>query len=196
MEEMILFQQMVMDVKGKFTSSLLYELSSKCHAINRTCKGDGAGLSGGSIVDLFLTSFLSNHLPNCESFHNGESDFKINNYPLSLKKISGRSQIALNWSKNNKSSDTKWFQCDMMIINLKTEKWWKKKHTDLIPSGIYFIPKQYCTNIVLSSNNKTDTLIDSYQLYEMLKFSKTHDYMIELPDPDPSITFCIEQAFK
>ena len=193
---MIPFQQMVAQVRNEFSSSLLSELSSKCHAISRTCKGDGAGLLGGCIIDMFLTSFLCSRLSDCESFHNGESDLKINKYPLSLKKISGKSKIALNWSKNKtKSDDSKWFQCDMMIINLKSEQWWKKDKTDMIHAGIYFIPKEYCSDIILSSNNKTDTLISPDQLYTMLQFSNKHNYMIPIPDPDPSLTFCIENAF-
>jgi hypothetical protein len=212
-DSLIPFIKLVEHLQSEFSHSLLSELSSKCHAISRCCKGDGAGLLSGGIIDMFITSFLCSRLTNCKSFHNGESDLKINDISLSLKKISGKSSIALNWSKNKSVSEPnkEWFTCDMMIINLKTEQWWKKENppkenqtdvttctsikTKTIPAGIYFIPKQYCTEIVLSSNNKTNTLINTEELYKMLNYSIIHNYMVPLPEPDLAVTFIIENAF-
>lgn len=199
---MTLFERMFHLLRTECTMPLLLEMSSKCHAIGRTCKGDGAGLLSGGIIDLFLTSFLSERLSDFKTCHNGETDLIIHGCPLSLKKISGKSSIALNWSKNKSDVKTDFFQCDIMILNLKAEQWWKKEKPDsvislthVIPSGMYFIPKEYCSKIVLSSNNKTDTLISTEQLYGMLTYSMTHNYMIHLPDPDTTVSFNILNAF-
>ena len=102
----------------------------------------------------------------------------------------------------------KYFNCHVIIINLKTEKWWKTKpnkiinnkiitYNDEIKSGIYFIDKKYCKMYVkLSSNNKTNSLIDSQYLYLMLKRSIMLRLYIELPTPNKNLEFNILQAFS
>ena len=143
-----------------------------------------------------------------EELHSGESDIKIDNTELSLKKINGKSTIALVWSKNETDNKKKYFNSHVIIINLKTEKWWKTKpnkiisnkiitYNDEIKSGIYFIDKKYCKRYInLSSNNKTNSLIDSQYLYFMLKRSIMLRLYIELPTPNKNIEFNILQAFS
>lgn len=185
----------------------LQELSNKCNAITATCKGDGAGLTGGTMIDMLLCSYFKNKLSEYTDFHDGESDMKICNYPLSQKKINGKSTIALDWSKNDKKSEREHFNSHIIIINLKTEQWWKKNpkqktsakitYDDVVPAGIYIIDKQFCKkNITLSSNNKTDTLIDSQQLYIMLKRSMFQNLWIEMPKPNKQLQFNILNAFS
>ena len=186
----------------------LQELSNKCHAITQSFKGDGAGLSGGTLIDMFLSNFLKQKLTKYSESHDGESDMKICGLPLSQKKINGKSTIALDWSKNEKKSQRERFACDIIIINLKTEKWWKKNpnktiakpkniiYNDTIPAGIYIIDKKFCKYYVkLSSNNKTDTLIESQYLYMMLNRSISQNLFIGLPTPNQELKFNISNAF-
>ena len=78
---------------------------------------------------------------------------------------------------------------NMIIINLKSGPWWKKDMTykkinlnSNIPAGIYLIDKYHCQkNIELGYNNKTNSLIDSKNLFLMLKNSKKNNMFIELP---------------
>ena len=96
-----------------------------------------------------------------------------------------------------------------MIINLKTEQWWKSKplkiqvenqkivYNDSIKAGIYLIDKQFCKRFVqLSQNNKTNTLIESQQLYIMIKRSIHQDLYIEIPEPNKTLDFNILNAFS
>ena len=195
-------------LKQHLSNEHLQELVNKLHSINATCKGDGAGLSGGILTDMFIFEFFLKHVPGYSENHIGESDLKICDIPLSQKKINGKSIIALNWSKNkNKNPHQDPFNCDVMIINIKTEQWWKKepmqKHrvakitfNDTIPSGIYFVNKQFCKHFVkLSSNNKTNTLIESRYLYLMLKRSIQTDLFIAFPPPNKQYSFAISNAF-
>ena len=196
-------------LKQYLTDEYLQELSNKLHSINTKCKGDGAGLNGGILTDMFIYEFFQKHIPDYSENHIGESDMKICNIPLSQKKINGKSIIALNWSKNKnqKTNSQDHFCCDIMIINIKTEQWWKTepnhKHkfanicfNDTIPSGIYFINKQFCKHFVsLSSNNKTNTLIESPYLYMMLKRSIQLQLFIEIPAPNQQYSFVISNAF-
>ncbi len=46
-------------------------------------------------------NFFQKKINKCEEYHNGECDIKINNELYSLKKINGKSTLALDWSKNN-----------------------------------------------------------------------------------------------
>jgi len=196
-------------IESELTPSDLQELSNKCKSITNVCKGDGAGLTGGTLTDMLICKYLSEKLKDrYEESHSGESDIKIDNTELSLKKINGKSTIALDWSKNETDNQKKYFNCHVIIINLKTEKWWKTKpnkiisnkiitYNDEIKSGIYFIDKKYCKKYIkLSSNNKTNSLIDSQYLYIMLKRSIMLRLYIELPAPNNKIEFNILNAFS
>lgn len=185
-------------IQNNLSSDDFKELSEKCFAITKKCKGDGAGLSGGILIDMLLVEFLQTKLTQFKEFHNGESDIIIDNIPLSQKKINGRSTIALDWSKNKDIIHKNNFNYHILIINLKTEQWWKrdKNYNDIIYAGIYIIDKQYCKRfIILSNNNKTDRLIDQKQLYKMLKRSYRCNLFIPLPEPEQNLKFNILNAF-
>jgi len=187
------FHHSVKYLKSELTNDILQELSTKCYAINNSCKGDGAGLSSGGLVDMLISALFKYHLINYKEFHYGESDMKIWDVPFSQKKISGKSSLALNWSKNKTPGVYNPFNCHIIIINLKTVRWWKD--TAEIPAGIYFINKEFCKkNIVLTSNNKTDTLIDCKEVYKMLMYSIKHSLYISFPHPAPC-KFDITRAF-
>jgi hypothetical protein len=158
-------------------------------------QGDGCGLSGGILVDMFITNYLSSKMDNFTINHRGESDCKIGDHPLSIKKITGKSTIALDWSKNGAQSKPRdrW-NTDMMIINLRTETW--RKHTPPLPAGIYFVSRIYCKeHITLSSNNKTNSLIKSDSLYTILQESIMQERVILFPTDIPVVTFDILRAF-
>jgi hypothetical protein len=113
------FNRIIQYLKKTLTDEKLQELSNKCNSINNTCKGDGSGLTGGSLIDMFLCEFLKSELHEYVDFHNGESDMKICDIPLSQKKINGKSAIALDWSKNNLNGKIKnYFTNHILILNL------------------------------------------------------------------------------
>lgn len=192
---------------SSLSSEDLQDLSNKCHSITKHCKGDGAGLSGGTLIDMLLCSFLKEKLSLYTDYHEGESDMKLCCVPLSQKKINGKSTIALDWSKNETKTRREHFSSDIIIINLQTEQWWKKNpvHTisnikitynDVIPSGIYIIDKQFCKYFIkLSCNNKTNTLIESQYVYLMIKRSISQNLCIELPPQNNNLRFNILKAF-
>jgi hypothetical protein len=167
----------------------LQGFSNKCHAISSYCKGDGCGLTSGSFIDALIKEYFKSTLSQYTEYNNGESDMKLCNTPISFKKINGKSTIALDWSKNPTVSRKEYFTTHIMILNLQTSKWWKNRpkndYTHVwnkhVKSGIYLIDKEYCKNYVtLHSNNKTNTLIDSQQLYLMLE----NALYIEIPSPN------------
>jgi hypothetical protein len=195
-DELNNLQMVFNETKEKLTSDLMEDMLSKMNAISEKCKGDGAGLTGGVLIDMFVMAYLSLLLPSFKEEKKGESDCKILETPLSFKKISGKSTIALDWIKNSENSvKRERFNTDIMIVNITTEQWWKKKPSNCtqeendskfyltpIKAGIYFIPKIYCkSNISLSSNNKTNSLIDEKSLYRMLKESIKNNMVIEFP---------------
>jgi hypothetical protein len=185
----------------------LQELSNMLAAITKKCNGDGAGLASGTIVDMLLCDFFKVKLTEFSDCHTGECDMKISNIPLSLKKINGRSEIALDWSKNPTIGGREHFTCGVMIINLKEEQWWKKgprsnksnikiTYIDSIPAGIYLIDKRFCKYYVkISSNNKTNARIDSQYLYIMLNRSISLNLFTPLPSPNKELRFNILNAF-
>lgn len=197
-------------LQKQLTLEMLKDILSKLHAIRSEFTGDGAGLSGGIVIDKFLTAYLSVNISSFEEYHIGESDCKILDHPLSLKKINGKSTIALDWSKNGEDSKKRErFDTDMMIINLKEEQWWKsapksanKEEVDSkffstpIQKGIYFVSHTYCkSEVCLSSNNKTNSLIKDVALYKMLKNSIKNNMFIEFPNEYNEMKFDILKAF-
>jgi len=188
------------------TCDIMQEFSNKINAVSVKCVGDGAGLSKGTLKDMVIVEFLKSHLDKFEEYHYGESDCKIMDIPLSLKNIEGKSQIALDWSKNTTASTKDYFTDNMMIVNKISGVWWKKspkmcltgtRYNKEIPAGIYLIDKNYCKeHVKLSSNNKTNTLINSQNLYLMMLNSIENNLFLELPQSDDSLTFNILNAFS
>jgi len=199
------------EIKTHLTPAILTDMSSKMNAISERMNGDGAGLSGGFLVDMFLTEYLSNRLESFVECHIGESDCCILDVPLSIKKISGKSTIALDWSKNGETAKIRErFNTDIIIVNLKTQQWWKKEpvgcatqeekdslfYSSVIKAGMYVIAKTYCKeHVKLCSNNKTDSMIDSVSLYKMLKQSIQANMFIEFPTDVPVCKFNMLNAF-
>ena len=208
--EIINLQKILYYLKNNLNDQKIQELSNKCASISNICKGDGAGLLGGSLIDMFLSKYLKLNLDKYEECHDGECDMLICDTYLSQKKINGKSIIALDWSKNKinikNNVKKKYFNHHILLINLKTQQWWKKKqnnttnddnYNDVITSGIYLINKYFCKkNIILSNNNKTNSLIDSINLYKMIKHSITMNLYLEIPSANKDIEFNILNAFS
>ena len=200
------------ELKKYLTHDVMCDMLAKMNALSDVVKGDsGSGLSGGMLIDMFLTEYLTNIIKSYEACHKGESDCKILNIPISIKKINGKSTIALDWSKNGDDSKKRErFETDIMIINLKSGKWWiteprgatqeekdSNYYSNTINAGIYIISHKYCkNNITLSSNNKTNSLIDTKQLYNMLKESIRENMVLEFPTEFPTYKFKILNAFE
>ena len=193
-------------LQEKLTREDLQDLSNKCNAITMSCKGDGCGLLSGGLIDMVITSYFKK-LEDYKDCHVGEADMTIAGIPLSLKKINGPSALALDWSINKDAMIKEHFTCSIMILNLKTTQWWKRSpkvpptlkitYNDTMPSGIYIVDKQFCKKYIkLSSNNKTNTLIEKEFVYLMLKRSMALKLFIELPPPNKELKFDILRAFS
>jgi hypothetical protein len=200
------------ELKKNLTHDVLRDMLAKMNAISNVFKGEsGSGLSGGMLIDMFLTEYLTNIIESYEACHEGESDCKILQIPISIKKINGKSTIALDWSKNGDDSKKRErFETDIMVVNLKSCKWWKEfpqgvtqeekdseYYSTIMKAGIYIISRKYCKKYVtLSSNNKTNSLIDNKQLYNMLKESIRENMVLEFPIEFPTYKFDILKAFE
>ena len=195
-------------LEASFTEDIRQDLSDKIHAIQCSCKGDGAGLTCGSLVDMLISETFQQVMgPHYTEYHVGESDMKLCDIPLSLKTIKAKSTIALDWSKNPTESTREYFNEHIMILNTQSDVWWKKSpklksqedilYNDMVPAGFYLVDKDFCKkNIKLSSNNKTNTLIQSQDLYWMLQYSRSQGLSVTLPIPLPTYQFHISHAFS
>lgn len=201
-----ILKNIIKHIEKNLDKKLISELTNKINCLNNFCKGDGCGLTSGILIDIFITKFLTQNLPNFKEYHNNETDCIICDEKLSLKKINGKSTIALNWSKNPIEYEKINFVENIMIINLKSCKWWKRKFptenieqinfTKIIPAGIYLVDKYYCQNtVVLSKNNKTNTLITSKYLYMMLNNCIKRNLYIPLPKQNKKYIFDILSSF-
>ena len=201
--------KMIAHIKTQVSDSLspiAKQLIKDAHVTTKkSCTGDGAGLNHGNSSEKIMTCFLSCLMPNkFQKFNSDESDFKICDIPLSYKHISGRSTIALDWSKNETQTQRKYFQCHIMIYVEKTSQWWKRgpkktfndiDYTQTIETGLYFIDKNDCINIEFVQNNKSNTIISNIHLYNMLITSKNKNNFIEFPGNDSGL-FLDEHPIK
>ena len=193
-------------LRSIFSLSILQNISDEINAITREFKGDGSGLNASQLSDRYMRKKLEQIIPSFKEINNGEADWSINYHDLSFKKISGKSVIALDWSKNPEGCKPKdLFQCDIMLMVSNTSQWWKKcpkdvdakiDYSKIIKKGIYIIDKFYCKNhVTLTSNNKSNTIIVAKQLYLALIYSFENDLFIEMPETSGKIIFNILKAF-
>jgi DNA (cytosine-5)-methyltransferase 1 len=138
-----------------------------------------------------LFEILGHHVPDFHVHHHGQADCIMSDTRLSFKKITGKSTLALNWSKNENTTSTTAvrFDCPILLLNLKEGKWWRnRKDMDrFLPSGFFLIEKNYCnTHVCLKSNNKTNSLISAEDLYRMITSSMEEGLVLELPPPSMS----------
>ena len=185
--------------KSYLTNDLKQEISDKIFTIQNHHKSDGNGLITGSLIETVLQEIFNQYFPNFKTYNNGQADMKINDYIFSFKKINGKSNLALNWSKNEKKKKLT-FDCPVLILQMKDGKWWTKDSdfNKSIEIGFYFIDPLFCNQqITLKSNNKTDALIDHKDVYKMLCYSLENNFFISLPFPDLNkYTYTFNNGFQ
>ena len=154
----------------------------------------GGGLSCGTLVDLLISEFFNKNIPQSYKEHRqDENDFILANIPLSFKKISGKSSIALDWSKNKNKNEKTYFNSHILILNLVSSKW----NDQNIKAGFYIIDRKFCKlKIHLSANNKTNSLITYKELHKMLSRSINQNLFIPGPDTHSDLEFNLLNCFN
>ena len=61
-------------MKTNLDKNLLTELNDKINCLNNFCKEDGCGLTSGTLIDMFITKFLTKNLSEFLECHNNEAD--------------------------------------------------------------------------------------------------------------------------
>jgi hypothetical protein len=184
----------------------LQELSNCLESISQNIKGDGCGLLRGAFSDMVVGEFFKKNVENYSANHSGESDLTICDVDLSQKTINGKSALGLDWSKNAKESNREYFQTDLMIINMKNGQWWKNgpkqrdsslDYSENVERGVYLVDHKFCKNkIKLSSNNKTNALVEPKECYKMILSAKRTKHFIPLPEANKKLNFDILGIFK
>lgn len=166
---------------------VLHEISDKMWTISQHLKPDGKGLSGGLLIEEVVFEILQHALNDFSHFHDQQSDCIILGNMLSFKKLTGKSCLALNWSKNaTPNSAALQFEHPILVLNMKEGKWWRNRpdFDRHIPMGFFLLNPLHCNeHILLKSNNKTDSLIDHWDLYKAITDAMDQDLVIELPPP-------------
>ena len=180
--------------------------ANSCQCIQISKSADGRGLSTGADIDFFLTNqFLPEEMGgDFEKFHKGEADVKIAGIPASFKTLRTKGDLALSWSKNptHKKDGTpsidREFLTDplpMIVYVRESGRWWKNAPANpssnsytwnqKICSGIYVANLSEASKyLILKSNNKSDSIIDSQGMFRILVDAKRGGNFIEIPDPD------------
>jgi hypothetical protein len=160
---------------------------------NMTAGTKGAGLSGGVAQENLWREMLadmqngfSDKPKNTQA--TAEADYYFNDYPLSHKTIGyksgGGAALALAWSKNPPGGLQRTeFTSSMLILNYKPQpvgKLIKDANWRRAKQGAHIIPLPDLQNIVkkFGSNNKTDSLIESKYVGQLITFSQDNGYSV------------------
>lgn len=158
-------------------------MCDKADALKDVITGDGAGLTRGQWIDRLMSETLMG-LPSFEPCHDGQADLRAFDSEYSWKTLTnGAGVLALAWSKNGEGGErVTHFERDIIILNLVSERWYKRRPDDpIIERGIYVCDKDYANECVtLGENNKTDSLISKSDLLDMLKHSMTNGWFVPL----------------
>lgn len=164
---------------------ILQEISDKMWTIHRHLQSDGRGLSGGTLTEQVLFEIFAKNMPYFSGCHTKQSDCIITTKQFSFKKITGRSSIALNWSKNEDNKCLT-FEHPILLLNLREGKWWRRKNNfdHHIPMGFFLLDHVYCNeNVRLKKNNKTNSLIDAEDLYHLIVHAIDERLFLSIPPP-------------
>ena len=112
-----------------------------------------------------------------------DSDYYMEGIDVSFKSIGYSSpspQFALAWSKNNPGGVKRFFESSMMIVNFRKPCGKKSKKFLGIQQGFYMIPLENLKKIVdkFGSNNKTDTVITSNHVENLIRWAHKNDFHI------------------
>ena len=198
--------QKIVNAFEKITPKSWEIFSNSCQCIQISKSADGRGLSTGADIDFFLTNqFLPEQMGGgFDKFHKGEADVKIAGVPASFKTLKSKGDTALSWSKNpthkkdgSLSVDRKFLSDPMpMIVYVRqSSRWWKKTPNNpssksytwnqVIYSGIYVVDTFKSSNfLVLKSNNKSNSIIDSKDMFRMLVDAANDGFFVKIPEPD------------
>lgn len=172
-------------LRDNLSHNILQEIADKLCTLHHHLKSDGRGLSGGCLTEQIVFEILGAALRDFCQFHENQSDCQIQGVRFSFKKITGKSQLALNWSKNEQRSTTRpQFHHPVLLLNLKEGRWWRNRagFDRHIPMGFFLIDHAYCNaHVHLRTNNKTDSLIDAENLYKMIVNAMENQMVLELP---------------
>ena len=189
----------------RLTMEARQRFANECKAIETSKSPDGKGLSTGADIDYHLVNgFLPDELgDDFEKYQRGEADVKISEVAASYKTLRSKGDTALSWSKNPDKKKDGSFSIDRkflenpipMIMYLRESgKWWVNgpaapRHQSIewnreIKSGFYIIDMRKAADYIeLKSNNKSDSIIDSQDMYRMLTEAVNEEGFVEIPEP-------------
>lgn len=164
---------------GETCESRLCFLSS---VLQNQGKGQlGAGLTGGIFQESLWKDMFFSQAPNLFSEPTTkDADYCFKGVPLSHKTIGwrGSGSLALAWSKNPEGGLQRTeFKSSMVIACTKQPK--KRGLWERIPIGLYVIPVTWIQqNVALSSNNKTDSLIEPKYTVKGMRYALENNLFV------------------
>ena len=209
-------EETIIYLNTNLSSIDLQLLVNQYSSINKFCKDKcNSTLLYRYLTNTLLFTFFESKLNNINEHYiiiNGERFIqkKINGKPCNFLDLvdsekNDNTEENNNIEENNDIEEIQdYFQYHVLIINLKSEKWWKHKpssiknnnfkYNDIIEAGIYIINKNDCNKYIKIENKKPS--INNIYLYKILKNSVNRNLYIKFPNKSEKITkFNILNAF-
>lgn len=184
-------------LRAQLTPTLRQEIADKLWTLERHFKGDGKGLSNGMVVEQTVFEIFQEHIDSFRVEHHQQSDCAIMDRRLSFKKVTGKSQLALQWSKNP-AGFCGAFEHPILLLNAREGQWWRRKagFDRHLPAGFFLVDDAFCNaHVCLKRNNKSDSLIDCPEVYAMLVSALDADCVVTLPPARDVLTFSFNHGF-
>ena len=188
---------LIYDIRNTYINEFI-KIFDYADAIKNAVSGPGAGLTRGFLIDTLINEVLG-QIDGFKQHHEGQADIMVENVPYSIKTLTnGGNDIALCWSKNP-TIEIKYLECDILLINLKSDKWYSSEQE--IKRGIYIIDKDVANKYIkLYSNNKTDYVLKKKSLHDLIihnsvkngwyvELKSENEYVWNIIDGIKNITF-------
>lgn len=154
---------------------------------NQISGRSGAGLTGGQLQEALWVDMLSGadarFAARSSAAVVADADYYFEDYPISHKTVgwAGTGALALAWSKNPPGGLQRTeFKASMAIA--LTHRPVTRGQWSGIANGYYVVPLDYLRqHVVFSSNNKTDSLIETRYVIAALQYAERESLMIPLP---------------
>lgn len=184
--------ELVYELRQDKYRDVLIEIADRADVISKQVNGPGAGLVRGTLIDMTMSELIQS-LDEFQPCHQGQSDLMAFGHEYSWKALTGKKgQIALFWSKNGDDAPIPKFDRHIIILVLQEGRWYDAKYANrrkrgpvegpIIKRGIYVCDMDHANeHVQIGSNNKTDALVDEYNLHGMLEQALFNGWFVSLP---------------
>jgi len=190
MEEILVLRQ-IRATLGMIPKEEIQRFVDNVHCLDMLKSEDGSGLKNGGLIDSLFREMVMRHT-DASLVPKGQADVCIYDVPLSFKTGKGKTTFAVNWGKNKKITPVT-INTHLLFLIRTSSCWCTGAY---VHKGFYLIARDVARTFPLTSNNRSNTVMSSSVIYELIQWSVKHKLALYLPEAQKKMTFCLTNAFS